>query len=495
VTLSVDKQVRNDANPLADQIIALKRQIAELERASDAAVAANLAKTRYLVGVSHEIRSPLNAIYGYAQMLERGGNIDPLEAGRVIRCASEHLTNIVDGLLDISRIESGVHKIERDVFALPQFLDAVIAMMRGQAKAKGLQLDCVVPRNIPAHVSADEKRLRQMLVNLISNAIKYTQSGSVTVTLRYTGMIADFSVADTGIGIAASDYERIFEPFCRGTAELAQQQPGTGLGLAITRLLAQIMGGDVSVSSTVGVGSVFRLKLLLPEARGVIALRRPPGDLAGYAGPRQTVLVIDDDLAHRRAVEALLGPLGFTVHSASSGAEGLALAMRHSPDLALVDIQLGDSVGWDVVRRIRARENGTQTARADAMKIVIVSANAHELSGGGPAGAGHDGAVMKPVRFDALLDEIAEALQLTWQSAPGTGSVVPTSRASDLLASPERIERLRYLGQIGHLQAINDELDALADEDLVSTVLVDALRAHAERADLTAFIALLDADG
>lgn len=490
------RAIDDRTDPLLDEIVALTKSNAASEKAKDAAEAANLAKTRYLVGVSHEIRSPLNAIYGYAQLLERGAAIDPLEAGRVIRSASEHLTSIVEGLLDISRIESGVHKLDRNIVALPKFLEAIVAMMRVQAEANGLRLDYLPPRNLPDHVRTDEKRLRQILVNLLSNAVKYTPSGSVTLTVRYQGLIADFEISDTGIGIAPDDLSGIFEPFNRGSAGQVRSLPGTGLGLAITRMLAQVMGGDVSVASTVGEGSVFQLRLMLPEANSVASVAAPPGQVTGYVGPRRTLLLVDDDPAQLRALERLLQPLGFTVYAASSGTKGLDLAKDFSPDLVLLDIQLRDLTGWEVVQRLRALQaEGNSRSGGDTMKIVMVSANAHEFAGGGDRKAGHDGFVPKPVQFDVLLDVIATQLGLSWQFQP-VGSTVDAGLPLLGSAIPaHRMDHLRYLGQIGYVRGIETELDALDVEIPAAAPLVEQLRIHVRKLDLSAYLSLLDRHG
>jgi CheY-like chemotaxis protein len=352
------------------------------------------------------------------------------------------------------------------------------------------------PRNLPAHVRTDEKRLRQILVNLLSNAVKYTPSGSVTLTVRYQGLIADFDIADTGIGIAPEDLTCIFEPFNRGSSGQALTQSGTGLGLAITRMLAQVMGGDVSVESTVGTGSVFRLRVMLPEASGVVPATVPQGRVTGYAGPHRTLLLVDDDPAQLHALRGLLQPLGFKVYTASSGAEGLDLAKRCSPDLVLLDIQLGDLTGWDVVRQLRALHvAGKLRPDGDTMKIVMVSANAHEFAGGADRNAGHDGFVPKPVQFDALLDAIATQLGLSWQFQ-SVGSTADAGLPLPGLAAPaHRIDRLRYLGQIGHVRGIEVELDALATEFPASAPLVEQLRCHVRSLDLNAYLGLLDRHG
>jgi DNA-binding response OmpR family regulator/nitrogen-specific signal transduction histidine kinase len=486
VTRSVDE--RTDL--LLAEIAALTRAKATLEKARQAAEAANLAKTRYLVGVSHEIRSPLNAIYGYAQLLEKANVVDPAEAGRVIRSASEHLTAIVEGLLDISRIESGVQKLSRDQVDLPKFLETIVAMTRVQAESKGLELVYSLPRNLPAYVWADEKRLRQILVNLLSNAVKYTPSGTVSLTVLYRGLIAEFGIADTGIGIATGDLETIFEPFDRGSAELAQSQPGAGLGLAITRMLAQVMGGDVSVSSVVGTGSKFKLRLMLPEATNEGRAAHLPEAILGYLGKRRTVLLVDDDPAQLHALQSLLNLLGFTVYAAMNGAESLALAGQHAPDLVLLDIQLGDETGWDILRKLRA------LSCAVTPKILMVSANAHEFEGrGDTAGLTHDGFVPKPVRFDTLLEAIGVQLSLTWERARAVGEPGSEPPASFPALPPEPIERLRTLAQMGDRQAIENQLNAMASKNPEATTWFDLLRVHLRNFDLTAFLHVLDRNG
>ncbi len=469
---------------LMDEIVAHRRTDKALEKARDAAEAANLAKSRYLVGVSHEIRSPLNAIYGYAQLLERDGSIDAEEAGRVIRRSSEHLTNIVDGLLDISRIESGVLKLSRDIVPLPALLEQIADMFRMQAQEKGIGFRFDAPANLPAFVRTDEKRLRQILINLLSNAIKYTDSGEAALSVRYRGLVAEFEVSDTGIGIAAADMERIFEPFDRGSAAAALAQPGTGLGLAITRVLAQVMGGDVAVVSTPGQGSKFTLRLMLAEpgeAPPATARHRP---VSGYAGVRKTILVIDDDPAQLAVLQGLLRPLGFTVFAASNGAAGLDLAARCDPHLVLLDIQMPGLSGWAVAARLRA-------AHGPALKIVMVSANAHEFAAGGDGNADHDGFVLKPVELETLLDVVATRLGLDWDSAL-PAPVRPPAPVSPLEGAGNHLAELRRLGQLGHVRGIEAELADLERDFPASEPLVAQLRDKVRAFDLKAYLKLLE---
>jgi len=458
---------------------------AELRRARDAAEAANAAKTRYLVAVSHEIRSPLNAIYGYAQLLEREGAISPVEAGQVIRRSAEHLTNLAEGLLEIARIESGVLKLRSDIVPLPLFLDHVVDMFQMQAEAKGLTFNYVAKGRLPRLVRTDEKRLRQILINLLSNAIKYTQAGSVTLSVSYRSQVADFEVTDTGIGIEAEDVERIFEPFERGNSPDAKAQPGIGMGLAITRLLARILGGEVFVRSAPGEGSNFQLRLFLPEPNVAPASDPEVSPVTGYAGSSKTVLVIDDNLSQTSVMISLLRPLGFEVFTAAHGAEGLALADLCEPDIVLLDIQMPGLTGWEVADRLRAK-HGT------ALPIVMVSANAHDYRAGGDEGSSHDAFVTKPVDLEALLDVIGRQLGLEWQYglkelAPGEAGTGPLPGS----AGPF-FDKLRLLAKTGHVREIETTLAQLAADVPESAPVVALLREHVRNFDLRSLVKVLD---
>jgi signal transduction histidine kinase len=324
---------------LMDEIAAHERTDAALEKAKAVAESANTAKSRYIVGVIHEIRAPLNAIFGYAQLLERASTMRPADAIRVIRRSAEHLSNLVDGLLDISQIETGSLQLHRDRVNLGEFLDQIVDMFRLAAAAKGIGFFDERPANLPRFIYIDEKRLRQVLINLLSNAIKYTETGSATLRIKLRGQVADFEVVDTGIGIRAQDIENIFEPFERGGMPAANAQPGTGLGLTISKLLTQILGGEMSVESAPGQGSTFRVRLLLsqaPDGETAVSERR----IQGYHGTRKRILIADDDPDHLELLTEILLPLGFVVRSVQNGEACLAEAESFSPDLVILDIAM-----------------------------------------------------------------------------------------------------------------------------------------------------------
>jgi CheY-like chemotaxis protein len=471
---------------LQEEIVAHTATHAELQRAKEAAESANAAKTRYLVAVSHEIRSPLNAIYGYAQLLEREGAMPPAEAAGVIRRSAEHLTNLVEGLLDISRVESGVLKVRQDIVRLPALLDHLVDMFRMQAAAKGLALDYVIEGRLPPYVRTDEKRLRQILINLLSNAIKYTDRGGATLTVRYRSQMALIEVRDTGIGIAPEDLDRIFEPFERGSSPDAAMQPGIGLGLAITRVLAGILGGEVTVTSEPGRGSSFQLRILLPEPMSPPASAAAYDRVTGYRGARKTILVIDDNPAQITVVQHLLRPLDFTVFAAASGAEGLVLAERCSPDLVLLDIQMPGSNGWEIAAQLRAIANAR-------LRIVMVSANAHEFKAGGDGGSSHDAFLSKPVDLDALLDTIGRQLDLSWIV---TADEAASAEANIPRKLPEAagpfLANLRHYVKVGHVRAIGMVLTDLEAEIPESTSAVAEMRRHLGDFDLRALTRVID---
>jgi CheY-like chemotaxis protein/two-component sensor histidine kinase len=464
--------------------------VAELQRAKETAEAANEAKTRYLVAVSHEIRSPLNVIYGYAQLLERDDTISGAKAGTIIRRSAEHVTNLVEGLLEISRIESGVLTIRSDVFDVRSLLGHVVDMFRTQAAAKGLDFKLIVEDRLPDCVKSDEKRFRQILINLVSNAIKYTQAGGITITVRYRSQVADIAVSDTGIGIADRDLERVFEPFDRGSSAEAQRQPGIGLGLAITRVLASVLGGDIAVTSTPGVGSVFRFRTMLPAP--AVAARAPAqgGRITGYQGARRTVLVIDDDPAQRAILQSLLCPLGFVVQVAAGGMEGIALAEAlaeaGAPDIVLLDIQMPGMSGWEVAARLRA-------THGPALRIVMVSADAHEFRAGGDGRSNHDAFVTKPVELDALVAVIGAQLDLRWDEAEVvTVADAPTPAAPAPPEAARYLQQLRDLAEVGHVRGMESELAEFERVVPAAAQIVAALRRQLNDFDLRGLVKTID---
>jgi len=483
---AAEAETRRQTTLLIQEIDAHKRTDAELQRAKEAAESANLAKSRYVVGLSHELRSPLNAISGYAQLLEQDAALNPKSRDqvRVVRRSTDHLSGLIDGILDISKIEAGRLYLSRDEVRLSEFLDQLVGMFRLQAAAKGIAFLFKRPTVLPLVIYADEKRLRQILINLLSNAIKFTQEGSVQFLVHYRSPVAEFEVIDTGPGIQSGDLERIFAPFERGAMGASQPQTGTGLGLTISRLLAGVMGGDIKVTSTVGRGSTFNVKMLLSEVTNPRHHAPVEAPVAGYPGPRKTVLITDDDPVQRDLMREVLGPLGFILLSAPDGPACLALAQHCRPDLFLLDISMGGMDGWKVAETLRA--NGHHEAR-----ILMVSASALEAHGTLLAQTYHDGYLMKPIDIPRLLETIRQLLRIEWTY--GTDEVVAPRWQPETGARPpvKHVEELISLGQIGYVRAIQLKLDEIAGAQPELADFASQMRSLVDRFDLDQYMATL----
>ncbi|MGY4569385.1 hybrid sensor histidine kinase/response regulator [Bradyrhizobium sp. USDA 3256] len=483
---AAEAETRRQTTLLIQEIDAHKRTDAELQRAKEVAESANLAKSRYVVGLSHELRSPLNAISGYAQLLEQDDSLQvrPREQVRVVRRSADHLSGLIDGILDISKIEAGRLYLSRDEVRLNDFLEQLVGMFRLQAAAKGIDFVFKRPAVLPVVVYADEKRLRQILINLLSNAIKFTQSGQVQFVVHYRSPVAEFEVIDTGPGIQPDDLERIFAPFERGALGVTQPQTGTGLGLTISRLLAGVMGGDIKVLSTVGTGSTFRVKLLLSEVTN--PRRDAPVDapVYGYHGPRKTILITDDDPTHRDLLREILTPLGFILLSAPDGPGCLALAQHCRPDLFLLDISMAGMDGWTVAETLRSE--GHHQAR-----ILMISASALEAHGAPLAQPFHDGYLMKPIDIPRLLETIRQLLKIEWQYEAEPAPPPQWKPESGSRPPVKYVEELISLGQLGYVRAIQLKLDEIGNECPEHADFVGQMRTLIDRFDLDQYMATL----
>ena len=465
-----DSNVQN--RMLMQEIEAHEKTGSQLQKAKERAESANVAKTRYVVGISHELRTPLNAIFGYAQLLERDRSLlkPQLESVRVMRRSAEHLANLVDGLLDISRMESGLFRLNPAPVNLPEFLDQIVDMMRPQAVSKGIEFHYQRTPLLPRYVTADAKRLRQILLNLLSNAIKYTPTGSATLNVRYASEVATFEVIDTGIGIPKEDLDRIFEPFERGRMNATQIIPGTGLGLTIAHLLTSLMGGELTVNSELGRGSTFRIRLLLSRAA---ESSDPPLEgprIRGYQGRRRKILVVDDDPSHAQLLYDILAPLGFELETAFDGDSCLEIAARFRPDLVLLDISMPGASGWNVAQSLRNTMN-------QDVAIVMVSANVHEIRTTNRTETTHDAFLVKPIDIRKLLERLEGLLDIEWTyELP-----LPIRRALDLsdfasIAHSVHIDSIIALCRIGHASGVSARLDELERNQPEAAAAIGSLR-------------------
>ena len=488
-----EEESRRQTGLLMAEIKAHEATDAALQKAKEAAEAANFAKSRYLVGLSHELRTPLNAVMGYAQVLERDqSEAEPRhrQAVRVIRRSAEHLSGLIDGLLDISKIEAGRLQLVRNQIRLGEFLAQIEDMFRFQAEAKGLTFRFLRPEGLPEVVTTDEKRLRQVLVNLLSNAIKFTSSGSVDILLTLRHSVATFTISDSGPGIPEGELERIFEPFERGAG--AAGHPGLGLGLTITKMLTTLMGGDISVESTVGQGSRFRVRLMLAAVTKPDALPLGPMTVTGYRGPRRVVMVVDDNRDHRDLMQQVLGPLGFEVILAEEGASCLRLTEDLTPDLFIIDLSMPGMSGWELARAIRVR--GMTSAR-----LIILSANIGETPPPQASARDHDEMIAKPFDLRTLVDRIGALLGLDWIPAEGPGlpaAPEPAAEPAAVTAAPRLsgrdISELLQFARIGYRRGIERKVMELEADGNIGPILA-AISAHLAAFDMAGLVALLEA--
>ncbi len=466
-----------------------------LQEAKQTADAANQAKSRYISAISHELRTPLNSILGYAQLMGEDASVPPhrQQAVAVIKRGGEHLLSLIEGTLDLAHIESGKLTLQARPLRFVDMLRELAEMFEPQAADKGLHFRFEPAGNLPEVVRADEKRVRQILINLLGNAIKFTARGEVGLRVAYAREFATLEIEDTGPGMDAQALARIFEPFVRVESPGTAATPGAGLGLTMAKMLTDLMGGEMKVQSVPGQGSVFRVRLFLPRvheapARGT-NVAPPPAVAArprrGYEGERRRLLVVDNEETDRELLVHLLAPLGFELRTAASGHDALdLLAAGFRPHAMFVDLAMPGIDGWETLRRARAfweaGEVGGRPAtgrpkldaapsggsedmqcRAWGPATAIVSANAFDKRLENDVGITPEDFFVKPVRHSELLDWLERRLQLRWTDAPASPAPQPPAADAPVAPSPDRLRALEEAVQLGYLRGIMKQLDEI----------------------------------
>ena len=452
------EEISRQTEALMREIDSHRQTDLQLQAAKQQADAANQAKTRYITSISHELRTPLNSILGYAQLLEEDEAMPPhrRQAVSVIRRGGDHLLSLIEGTLDLARIESGKLTLDPQPMRLREGMAELARMFELQAAGKGVAFVFEGGESLPEVVRADERRLRQILINLLGNAVKFTRIGQVRLRVAYRGEMARIDIIDTGPGMSAEDCARLFEPFERGHAAAAAQVGGTGLGLTIARMLTDLMGGELTLQSTPGQGSTFHLRLFLPELRAALAGPSAPRPARiGYAGARRTLLVVDNEEADRQLLVDGLTPLGFVIEQAASGEEALQRLATLAPDAIFMDLAMPGIDGWETIRRLR--EQALSVA-----PVAVVSANAFDKTLDNVVGLPPEDFFVKPVRLADLLDWLGRRLQLQWlhpvPAAPDTAAAL----ATEVLPPAAELQALRELVGLGYLRGITRKLDDIA---------------------------------
>ncbi|WP_159821344.1 ATP-binding protein [Colwellia sp. 20A7] len=484
------RELRSQTKALADESNAHEKTALALQDAKEIAEAANNAKSRYLAGLSHELRTPLNVLLGYAQLLSQDQELPARqrETLAIVKRNGEHLADLIEGLLEISKIEAGRVTLQRDEFNLKAILQQLVDMFQMQASQKGIKFHYITQESVPDYVAADKQRFRQILINLISNAIKYTTQGSITFEVSYRSQVASFSITDTGSGISQENQELIFKPFEQVRNSHSQAVGGTGLGLTISRSLAELMGGEITLASTLGQGSTFTFRLMLSS----ISRKQSEPEYAktkaiGYDGSRQHILVVDDNKNQRRLMHDLLSPLGFTFFSAADANEGFDILEKNHIDLILLDVQMPVVNGWTMLKQLRERMY--------LMPIIMVSANARDAEFNLQAEGYHNDYIAKPLNFDTLLGKIGIFLELNWQYQNIQSEKKLTENAkygTKPLAKESEYQALIAMAEIGYLSGFKEKLLELKEHYYLPAVVDIQLKEYLELCNFPAIIQYLN---
>lgn len=488
IPITQDYDTSKLANYINEILNQLQTVVATQKNTEASLNTANQAKSKFLASMSHELRTPLNGILGYAQILANSQNLNE-EQKHGIKTIYEcgfHLLNLINDILDLSKIEARKMELQLVDIHFPSFLQGVVEICRIKAEQKGIDFVYESPPNLPAGISVDKKRLRQVLINLLTNAINFTDTGCVKLQVKFAKskpnyVKLNFTVVDTGVGMNSSQMEMIFSPFEQVNNDRPNE--GNGLGLTISQKIVEMMGGHIQVKSKVGVGSLFEFDIesRLAEDWTESSTITSRGKIIGYSNTEKKILVVDDSWENRSLFISLLEPLGFVVIEASNGKEGIDKANQHHPDLIISDITMPIMNGWEMLSKMR------QSEVFQDIVIIIASPNVYEIDRQKTLNAGADGFLTRPIQPEELYNMLTKHLKIDWTYAapPVESSEAVTVFTSEMVIPPvSDLTMLLEYARKGQIKGIKQELDKIASLDEKYHIFVRQLNKYAKNLNI-----------
>jgi two-component system CheB/CheR fusion protein len=478
-------EIKNAKEQLSRANYQLEKSTMQLSRAKEAAESANQAKSSFIAHMSHELRTPLNGILGFAQILQADESLTKKQREKIdiIHQSGEHLLTLLNDILNLSKIEANQLELEVKDISFPLFLEKIASIINLRAQQKNITFNYQALSTLPAVIKGDETRLRQVLLNLLGNAVKFTDGGSVSFYVQKLGKCEEqdtnnclirFKIEDTGIGIAPENVKEIFLPFHQLTNDDSINE-GSGLGLTISQKIVNLMGGEIKLESTPGKGSTFYFDLCFSELENYTINHTVPLEVQpiGIKDKHPKILVIDDNQINRAVVVSYLQDLGFEISEASNGKEGLAKAESVKPDLILLDLVMPVMDGFETTKALR------NNPQFKDLPIIVISANAMFDAQLSSYRIGCNAFLSKPIDLKLLIKSIAQFIEIEWiypqsskspltrDNQPQQIAVSQHIRADNLIVAPshEQVTQLIYLTRIGDIEAIIQQAEHLENLD------------------------------